>query len=90
MSVTIHRGAVVRLFAAIAYDARNAPAQRFAVASPLNVGVRPAKRLQPWGDRFNVGEEWKKCLSGVRMARLANKARQRKKGPLVRFGGRIR
>lgn len=40
-------------------------------------------------DRYN--KQWNafQCITGERLRRVANKARQRKKGPIVRFGGRV-
>lgn len=40
-------------------------------------------------DRFN--KQWNSfhCITGRRLRAVANKNRQRKKGPIVRFGGRV-
>lgn len=40
-------------------------------------------------DRFNKQWNSYENISGARLRAVANKARQRKKGPLVRFGGRV-
>jgi hypothetical protein len=34
-------------------------------------------------------QDVRQCVSGARLASVANKARRRKKGPLVRFGRRV-
>lgn len=40
-------------------------------------------------DRFNKEFNSFENVAGWRLRAVANKARQRKKGPLVRFGGRV-
>jgi hypothetical protein len=55
---------------------------------PFDVGrQRPGIAIR---DRFNKQFRSDVSINGARLANVANKARQRKKGPLVRFGGRVR
>lgn len=61
-------------------------ADRLAAKTELNAAFGDYVR----GRRVYQFHDVRKCVTGAQLAAVANKARQRRKGPIVRFGGRVR
>lgn len=61
---------------------RGAPRKK----SPEPIYMRFGKKEPVIRDRFNKQYNSFECINGLRLALAGNRNRQRKKGPLVRFG----